>query len=117
MGTVVSQFPDAGTQVKAGTVVDLVLSLGLASGTSGVQSGNVLVPSVLGLSESAARAKLASAGWGAAVTYAPATAAPQGVIFYQSPGGQTYVTGRGTATIWVSRGVPSSGYPTPPLNH
>jgi beta-lactam-binding protein with PASTA domain len=117
VGTVVSQFPDAGTQVKAGTVVDVVLSLGLPSGTSSVQNGDLLVPSVLGLSESAARAKLASAGWGAAVTYAPATAAQQGVVFYQSPGGETYVTGRGTATIWVSRGVPSSGYPTPPLNH
>jgi beta-lactam-binding protein with PASTA domain len=115
-GTVITQSPGAGLQVQAGSTVDLVVSSGLGAGTSTVVGGNILVPSVLGLTESAATGALAGAGWGVSVSYAPATAAPQGVVFYQSPGGDTYVTGRGTATIWVCKGAPAPGYAVPPLN-
>jgi beta-lactam-binding protein with PASTA domain len=115
-GTVVGQSPGAGLQVPRGTTVDVAVSTGLGVGTSSVAAGNILVPSVLGLTESAARGALSGAGWSVSVSYAPATAAPQGVVFYQSPGGDTYVTGRGTATIWVCKGAPTSGYAVPPLN-
>lgn len=116
VGTVISQFPDAGGIVPAGTVVDVVLSSGVGASSASVSAGGIMVPSVLGLTQSAAASKLAAAGWGVSVTYAPATAAPQSVVFYQSPGGETLVSGRSTVTIWVSRGVPGTGYATPPLN-
>lgn len=116
VGTVISQFPSAGASVSPATVIDVVLSSGLGSGTASISGGGIMVPSVLGLSQSQATSKLAASGWGASVTYAPATAAPQGVVFYQSPGGETLVPGRSTVTIWVSRGTPGSGYATPPLN-
>lgn len=118
VGSVVSQFPAPGAIVTAGTVVDVVLSSGLPSGSASVSAiaGGITVPSVLGLSQSAATSKLSAAGWGSSVTFAPATAAPQGVVFYQSPGGETLVSSRRTVTIWVSRGTPASGYTSPPLN-
>ena len=118
-GTVTSQFPSAGASVAPATVIDVVLSSGLGSGTSSISGGGILVPSVLGLSQSQAASKLAASGWGASVTYAPATAAPQGVVFYQSPGAETLVSGRSTVTIWVSKGVPTyypNPYAAPPLN-
>ncbi len=119
VGSVVSQFPAPGAIVPAGTVVDVVLSSGLPSGSASAIAGGITVPSVLGLSQSAATSKLAAAGWGASVTFAPATAAPQGVVFYQSPGGETLVSSRRTVTIWVSRGTPTyypDPYASPPLN-
>jgi serine/threonine-protein kinase len=117
IGTVVSQSPDAGTSVSVGSVVQVVLSSGLA-GTSSASAAGLRVPSVLGLSLSAAQRTLSGAGWNWTVQYGPGTAVPGAVVYYQSPGGDTYVPSRRTVTIWISTGSATGGWPynRPPGN-
>ena len=74
-GTVVSQTPAGGTNLAAGATVTIFVSSGPP-----LQSG---VPSVVGLSESAARAKLSAAGFSSSVVYVPGS--PIGVVVDQSP--------------------------------
>ena len=118
VGTVVSQFPQAGTQVPAGSVVDVVLSTGLGSGTSSIVSGGRTVPSVLGLTLSSAQNTLSRAGWSWSVQYGPGTAVPGGVVYFQSPAADALVSSRQTVALWVSTGSATHGspYARPPLN-
>jgi beta-lactam-binding protein with PASTA domain len=117
-GDAIDQSPAAGTRVSAGDVVDIVVSTGLSNGTSSAPASGTSVPSVLGLSLSAARDRLSQAGWNSTVNYGPGTAVPGGIVYFQSPGGQTVVSSRRTVTLWVSTGSFTGGspYPRPPLN-
>lgn len=77
-----------------------------------------MVPSVLGLTLPAARSALSKAGWSWTVQYGPGTAVPGGVVYFQSPGGETLVSARRTVSLWVSTGSATGGwpYPRPPGN-
>ncbi len=72
------------------------------------------VPMVQALTEKAARAKLADAGYRVTVKYGPSTAGPgKGYVFYQNPAPYTYENRGTTVLIWVSTGGPDGGYPYP----
>lgn len=117
VGTVIHQYPDAGTSAPPGTVVDVVLSAGLSSSTAAVTAGGTQVPSVVGLSLSAAQSKLSNAGWNWTVQYGPGTAVPSGVVYFQSPAADAFAA-RQTVSIWISTGSKTGGWPygRPPLN-
>jgi beta-lactam-binding protein with PASTA domain len=106
-GRVVGVSPASGTQVPVRSVVELVLSAGPPL---------VAVPSLVGLTESAAREALRSVGLRLGeVQYAPATAAPAGEVVAQSPAAGASV--RSGAAVGVAlAGSPPAPAPeeTPP---
>jgi penicillin-binding protein 1A len=92
-GTVVGQSPAGGTQLAAGGSVTIYVSGGPAQSS---------VPSVTGLSEAAARTKIATAGFAASVNYVPGQ--PSGVVVSQSPSAGTRMTPGSTVSVSISRG-------------
>lgn len=91
-GIVVAQTPAAGTDYLSGGSVTITVSAGAAQST---------VPSVVGVSEAVAKARLVAAGFQASVTYAPG----QGqAVTGQSPGAGTKMPAGSTVSITVSRG-------------
>lgn len=73
-GQVLEQTPSAGTQLDAGTRVDIKVS-----------NGTQLIPDVQGRSEAQAKAILTNAGFEVVVEYAQDNVAPEGTVISQAP--------------------------------
>ena len=73
----------------------------------------VRVPDVTGMTPSAARAKLAAAGFGVNVGRRIASPFPKGTVARTSPGGGSRVEPGTTVTIFISRGRPKRPVPPP----
>jgi serine/threonine-protein kinase len=89
--TVTSQTPAAGTVLPTGGSVTIYVSSGAAQST---------VPGVIGLSESGARTKIATAGFVASVTYVPGS--PAGIVVSQSPSAGTRMTPGSQVTVVIN---------------
>ncbi len=95
-GTVVAQSPGGGSSAALGTIIRLDIS----SGTP----GHATVPDVRGLTQSAAEAALATAGFGAnVVTTIVTNPAQYGVVISQSPGGGATATQGSVVRITVGQ--------------
>ena len=92
-GTVVSQTPAGGTELASGASVTLYVSSGPPSQGA--------VPSVVGLSEAAARSRLRAAGFATSVIYV--TGSPTGIVVDQNPSGGTRIPSGTTVAISVNR--------------
>jgi hypothetical protein len=101
-GDVISQDPAAGTQVAAGSAIDLVVSLGPVL---------VSVPDVLGQTRAGAEAAITGVGLGVGtVTTANSDIVPAGDVISQDPVGGTEVPAGSTVDLVVSSGpVPDPG--------
>ena len=94
-GTVVEQDPAGGGRVPKGGIVAISVSDG-----KGVMP---VIPSLIGLTEEAARAKLAELELEAAVVLAPADGDAVGKVIAQSPAAGTDATDLDTVTLTVGR--------------
>jgi penicillin-binding protein 1A len=101
-GTVMGQAPAAGTVLPAGGSVTIYVSAGAPQST---------VPSVVGMSESAARTKIATAGFVASVSYVPGST--PGVVVSQSPAAGAKMTPGSTVSISVTQGGGGLGFVFP----
>jgi serine/threonine-protein kinase len=102
-GNVIRTDPAAGTTPKPGaTTVTVFVSLGATTTTL----GKVVVPNVVGQTESNARATLEAKGF--AVQSVSATGGTAGRVKAQSPSGGTTATQGSTVVITVSTGTTSS---------
>ena len=71
-----------------------------------------LVPSVMGMSRSAALSAVASAGFAGSVRHARSTTnVPPGAVVAQQPSAESYQPAGTTIVIWLSTGPPPAGYP------
>jgi membrane peptidoglycan carboxypeptidase len=92
-GLVVRQGPRAGTRLRQGSTVYLAVS-------SGRTGGDVVVPGVVGLQASVAKALLAARGLTSVVTY---TSGPTGRVVAQSPGPGSRLPKGSYVTLVVGR--------------
>lgn len=92
-GTVAAQDPPAGTAVQVGTTVRLV-----------VASGDVAIPSVVGLSEQAATQQLREAGFAIDTRHAPNGSVPAGYVSEVRPGAGASLPAGATVIMIVSLG-------------
>jgi hypothetical protein len=96
VNTVLSQSPTGGTQVAAGSAVNLVVS-------SGPQT--VGVPNLVGQTRSAAQTLITNAGLAVgAVTIQPSATAPINTVISQSPTGGSQVAAGSAVNLVVSSG-------------
>src|SRR5215213_5102283 len=102
VGKVISQDPPAGEQVVEGTEVVLDVSRGVEQ---------VVVPSVVGMSEDDATTTLEQAGFQVSSTSAPSDSTAEGIVSDQSPDGGTQATKGSTVTITVSSGPSTTTVP------
>ncbi len=98
-GDVIAQNPSAGTSSQAGASVNLVVSTGPATAT---------VPSVIGLTSSAAASNLRSAGFSPVAETAYSSSAPAGTVFAQTPTAGTSLAQGATVRYTVSLGPQST---------
>ena len=98
-GYVLSQDPSEGTQLPAGSAVDIVISSGL-----------IEVPDVTGATEAQARSDLAQAGFVVQMVEQESTVASPGTVLAQSPQPGTQLERGSLVTITVSLAAPE---PTP----
>ena len=91
-GTVTGETPAAGTVLPSGGSVTIIVSTG---------PSEAMVPGVVGLSDSAARGRIAAAGFVASVSYV--TGSPPGVVVSQSPSGGTRLTPGAAIAITVNK--------------
>ncbi len=96
--TVVGQAPAADTVLAAGGSVTIYVSTGPTQQT---------VPGVVGLTEAAARTKIAAAGFHASAVYVPGS--PPGVVVSQSPSAGSKMAPGSTVSISVSTGGTGAG--------
>lgn len=102
-GEVIDQSPTAGTEVDAGSTVDLTVS-------SGPEDTTVAVPPLVGLSQSDAESQLSSAGLVASVQTQDTSIQPQdGRVINQSPNQGTQVADGSTVVITIGRYNPDAG--------
>src|SRR5262249_55070235 len=95
-GVVISQDPAAATAVDVGTAVNLVVSSGRP---------NVLVPNVVGLSQTAASTSITGAGLvGGTVTLQASTTVPRGNLISESPAAGASVAPGSAVNLVVSLG-------------
>ncbi len=94
-GTVISQKPPAGSRVRAGTKVTMVVSRGV---------NRVAMPDAVGKPLAEVSAPLRDAGVHLKVTHAPSETVAKGLVISQDPGPNVLVTGEDTATLVVSDG-------------
>ena len=94
-GYVLEQAPAEGTQVDAGTMVNITVSSGL-----------VKVPSVTGLSEAQARSDLGQSGFEAQVVEQNDSSVPEGTVLAQSPKAGSDLARGSTVTITVAIVIP-----------
>lgn len=73
-GTVLSQSPDAGTTVDAGSKVNIVVS-----------TGNIVVPNVVGQTQAQAMSTLSNLGFQVSVVTQVTTSQPVGTVLAQAP--------------------------------
>ncbi len=102
-GTVLSQDPAAGASVDKGSAVDIVVA----------GSGNVVVPDLVGLSQTDAEAAIAAAGLALESVledYSPDV--PPGSVVEQTPAAGSSVPYGTAVTISVSRGASPAPSPT-----
>ncbi len=92
-GTVISQAPAGGTTMNSGGVVTIFVSTGVPQSS---------VPGVVGMTEAAARTKLAAAGFSASVSYVGGT--PPGIVTGQSPGAGAKIPAGSTVSLTVTSG-------------
>ena len=93
-GRVIRQDPAGGTQVACGSAVDLVISL-----------GPCVAPDVVGLSQAAAAAALADAGFTVGtVTEEHSDTVPEGSVVSQEPAGGTQVACGSAVDLVISLG-------------
>jgi len=102
VGKVISQDPPAGEQVVEGTEIILEVSRG---------AKQVVVPSVVGMSEDDARTTLQQAGFEVSSTSAPSDSTPEGIVSDQSPDGGTQASKGSTVTITISSGPSTTTVP------
>jgi len=95
-GAVVSQSPLAGSEVDAGSAVDVVLSTGAEA---------VQVPFVEGQSEATAVDEIEAVGLVARVTREPSPDVEEGTVISQDPGGGDELEAGDQVTILVSQGA------------
>jgi beta-lactam-binding protein with PASTA domain len=96
LGSVISQNPTAGTNVAAGSAVDLVVSLG------------VTVPDVVGSPQAAAEAAIVAAGLTVGtVTTAMSETVPTGNVISQTPAGGINVSPGSAVALVISSGPPA----------
>ncbi len=95
-GYVLAQDPEEGTQVNAGSSIDITVSSGL-----------VKVPDVVGTSEAQARSDLAQAGFDVQLVEIEDAAAPAGTVLAQSPQGGELLARGSIVTITVSTAPPT----------
>lgn len=100
-GYVLAQEPEEGTQVSAGSSIDITVSSGL-----------VKVPQVTGASEAQARSDLAQAGFDVQVVEIEDPAVPGGTVLAQSPQGGELLARGSIVTITVSTAPPLPPTPT-----
>jgi eukaryotic-like serine/threonine-protein kinase len=101
-GYVLAQDPEEGTQVDAGTAIDITVSSGL-----------VKVPKVVGVSEAQARSDLAQVGFDVQVVEIEDGSVPGGTVLAQSPQGGELLPRGSVVTITVSTSPPPPPTPTP----
>src|SRR4029079_2989125 len=103
LGSVISQTPVGGTQVAVDTAVSLVVSSDLPQ---------VAVPSVVGLTQTAATTAITNAGLVVGtVTTATSTTVPAGSVISQSPLSGTQVNVGSAVSLVVSSGLPQVAVP------
>jgi len=96
-GSVISQTPTSGTQVAVGSSVNLVVSSGAP--------GQITVPNVVGLTQSAATTAITNAGLTVGtITPAPSATVPAGSIISSTPAGGTAVAPGSSVALTVSSG-------------
>jgi len=101
-GTVIEQSPVAGTQLPEGATVRVIVS-------SGKGASEVTVPSVSGLSRSAAEAALSAVGLTASMTESPSDSVAKGMVITQSPVAGTVVPEGTKVLLVISKGPSTSG--------
>lgn len=101
-GYVLSQNPAEGTQVDAGSAVNITVSSGL-----------VKVPKVTGLSEAQARSDLAQSGFDVQVVELEDGTVSSGTVLAQSPQTGELLARGSTVTITVAKTPPPTPTPTP----
>lgn len=97
-GTVISQTPAAGTNYATGSPVTITVSTGAPTS---------VVPNVIGLSEAAAKTKLAVSGFSVSATYT--VGSPPGTVISQSPGAGTNLPAGSTVSIVIAQAQQGSG--------
>lgn len=98
---IISQEPEAGTQVEKGTQMKLVIS-------SGKVDGGAAVPDLIGKTEAEAKVLLDSDGFVLAVEETPSESVEKGQIVSQNPLGATTAPRGSTVTVYISSGPPES---------
>ena len=102
-GSVISQSPNAGTSVAAGSAVALVVS-----------TGPVAVPDVVNLTEAAAITALTNAGLAVGtVSTASSPTVPSGRVISQNPNAGTSVVAGSAVALVLSSGAPPPPPPSP----
>jgi len=101
-GTVVSQEPAAGTRAQKGSIVGLNVSTGPS--TTAPTATGVVVPKVVGLSQSAAFTRIERVGL-KPNSFPVASGRPAGTVVSQRPAGGTRATPRSSVRIDVSQGT------------
>jgi 6-phosphogluconolactonase (cycloisomerase 2 family) len=101
-GDVISESPAAGTNVAAGSAVNLTVSTG---------AGGVAVPNVVGDTQGAATTAITGAGLKVGtVTMTSSNSVPAGKVISENPGAGTVVAAGSAVNLTVSNGPP-------PANH
>lgn len=103
-GHIISQSPASGSNISTGSVVDLVISSGVAS---------ITVPSVIGLSQSSATTTLTSAGINVgSITTLLSSSITNGTVISQHPSSGTHVDAASRVNLVISSGSLSIPVPS-----
>lgn len=105
-GTVIEQLTDVGTEVKKGTVIEVIVS-------GNPNAADIdRVPNVVGKEENTAKKELEDAGFQVAKDYTYDSTVEAGRVISQDPEGTTTAEKGSTVTILISQGVESTIVPT-----
>ena len=94
-GQIISQSPAEGDFVAANTTIEVIVSSGPAK---------ISIPSVKGMTETEAVAKLEEAGFGVTVTEGNSDTVKKGLVISQTPGANSLGNKGDTITIVISQG-------------
>ena len=114
-GTVLNQDPVGGSEVSAGTTINVIIAgtenVNFADSESQSEQNNVPVPNVVGKLEKDASSTLAAAGFKVSKTYKYDDSVEAGKVVSQSPNGGNAKEGS-TVTIVISQGKKSITVPS-----
>jgi serine/threonine-protein kinase len=116
-GTVLSASVDEGLQVQRGSVIDVVIAghelstEGSGDPGNGSTSNTVIVPSVVGYSETTATSALQNAGLTSNTTYEYSSDVAKGEVINQDPVAGSSVANGSTVTLVVSQGIEQVSVP------